>query len=118
VPEPCQNYDLCVTVCPGSDVCEDVECQSSGLDLDGYHDCDALYTAVPSSFPEFEEWGRCFNNFGIGSIITCNAAVSRSSSSSSSDTDIGMIIGIVVGAVVLCYIIILVVLCCKPIKTL
>jgi len=132
VPEPCQNFAVCVTICPGSDVCEDVECQSSPLEASGNDDCDALYKQLPGAFLGFEEWGRCFNHFGLGTILTCNEALSSSSSisssnsssisspisSSSSDTDIGMIIGIVVGAVVLCYIIVLVVLCCKPIKTL
>jgi len=95
----CKNYDLCITMCSGNSICEDVPCNTSGLNLDdiGYDDCDSFQMDAPNDFAAFEEWGSCFDNNGVGYIVTCNVG----NSSSGSDTVTGMIIGIIVGVILL-----------------
>jgi len=83
----CENYDLCVTDCVGSNADCEEPCFQYGLDMNtiglgfhaiGFADCDALCSSNPYGF---QYWGECFNNTRGGqymppgrvyTTITCN----------------------------------------------
>jgi len=104
----CENYDLCVTDCFGSNADCEEPCFQYGLDMNtiglgfsaiGFADCDALCS---SNAYGFQYWGECFNNTRGGqymppgsvyTTITCNTDSSNDdctsdSTGSSIDTNV------------------------------